>query len=168
MCDSTDCRKSASPGICRAFVRKEVPSSKRLGVTAPALRFPATTKASRPKVNWLRNELVRSDVFWPLFVDQAFASTRRNKPGSLRSCQLPASTGGHNLHRVMAMPAAHSIRLEVISIHGEHLSSPQRFGRYDQRCVRKVHRVIGVEQHQFKRASEGAGVETRPTGRGAQ
>ena len=59
----------------------------------------------------------------------------------------------------MAMPAAHAIRLEVISIHGENLSSPQRFGRYDQRRVREVHRVIGVEQHQFKRASEGAGVE---------
>lgn len=51
---------------------------------------------------------------------------------------------GDDLHRVVAMPTTYAIRLEVLAIDGEDFPRAQRFGGGNERCVRQVHRVIGV------------------------
>jgi hypothetical protein len=60
------------------------------------------------------------------------AATGQCPPSTLHPCELPASTRGHNLDWVMAMPSAHSIGLEILPIDGEDLARPERFGGHDE------------------------------------
>ena len=106
-----------------------------------ALRYQALT-------NWPLIAIRQVRIMW----------TRGSEPGCHRKAResfnhrrfgggprrLQAPTSGDDLDRVMAMPATHTIRLEIVPIDREHSTGAERLRRRHERCVRQVHRMISV------------------------
>jgi hypothetical protein len=66
---------------------------------------------------------------------------------------------GDYLHRLVAVPSAHAIRLKVAPIQCEHPSSAERLCGRGERRVRKVHRMVRVQLHELEGSREGGTVE---------